>query len=50
MFIFGVLTARLAARFGARLVLLAGATVSAIGYAILAFAHPRRGRSTWLLP
>jgi MFS family permease len=39
MFIFGVASARLSARYGARHVLLAAAAISAVGYSLLAFAH-----------
>jgi EmrB/QacA subfamily drug resistance transporter len=42
MFIFGLVSGRLSARFGAKLVLLAGAAISAIGYLMLAFAHQQK--------
>jgi EmrB/QacA subfamily drug resistance transporter len=39
MFIFGLVSGRLSARFGAKLVLFAGAAISTVGYLMLAFAH-----------
>jgi EmrB/QacA subfamily drug resistance transporter len=42
MFLFGMVSARLAERFGAKAVLLAGAAISAVGYGMLAFAHSEK--------
>jgi EmrB/QacA subfamily drug resistance transporter len=42
MFLFGAVSARLSARFGAKQVLFFGAAISAIGYATLAFAHTEK--------
>jgi EmrB/QacA subfamily drug resistance transporter len=42
MFICGMLTGRLGARFGSKLMVFAGAALSTVGYAILAFAHSER--------
>ncbi len=42
MFICGMMTGRLGARFGSKLMVFAGAALSTIGYAILAFAHSQR--------
>jgi MFS family permease len=42
MFIFGAVSARLSERFGAKQVLVVGAAISAVGYAMLAFAHDQR--------
>lgn len=42
MFIFGLVSGRLSARFGAKLVLLAGAAISAVAYLMLAFAHQQK--------
>jgi EmrB/QacA subfamily drug resistance transporter len=42
MFIFGALSGRLSDRFGAKPVLFVGAAISAVGYAMLAFAHSER--------
>jgi EmrB/QacA subfamily drug resistance transporter len=39
MFVFGTLSGRLAKRFGAKAVLLAGSSISVPGFAVLAFAH-----------
>jgi len=43
MFIFGLLSGRLAARVGSKMVLLAGSSISVVPFAILAFAH----RDAW---
>ncbi|HEX4018510.1 MAG TPA: MFS transporter [Frankiaceae bacterium] len=42
MFVFGAISARLSARFGAKQVLVVAATISAVGYAMLAFVHDER--------
>src|SRR5487761_2326520 len=42
MFICGMLTGRLAAKFGSKLMVFVGAALSTVGYAILAFAHSDR--------
>ena len=42
MFVCGMLTGRLAARFGSKLMVFVGAALSTVGYAILAFAHSDR--------
>jgi EmrB/QacA subfamily drug resistance transporter len=39
MFLFGMVSSKLAERFGPKMVLLAGAAISALGYGMLAFAH-----------
>ena len=39
MFVFGMISGRVAARFGAKWVLLAGSVVSVVPFALLAFAH-----------
>jgi EmrB/QacA subfamily drug resistance transporter len=39
MFVFGALAGRMAARFGARTVLILGSSISVPGFALLAFAH-----------
>jgi EmrB/QacA subfamily drug resistance transporter len=42
MFICGMMTGRLGARFGSKLMVFVGAALSTVGYAILAFAHSQR--------
>ncbi len=42
MFVLGAVSSRLAARFGAKAVLLAGAGIGVFGYTMLAFAHAER--------
>jgi EmrB/QacA subfamily drug resistance transporter len=42
MFICGMMTGRLAARFGSKLLVFAGAIGSTVGYSMLAFAHTQR--------
>ena len=42
MFIFGAVSSKLSERIGAKLVLLCGAAISAVGYLMLAFAHQEK--------
>jgi EmrB/QacA subfamily drug resistance transporter len=42
MFICGMMTGRLAAKFGSKLMVFVGAVLSTLGYALLAFAHTER--------